>query len=115
MPNNNNNNNNNGNNNGNNNNNGSESPPVQMSASQDSAHRAIAWRKIVVKAWNDPQFAAALIADPAAELAANFYPVKEGTTYTVQQEQPGHVTLTLPVKPSPVPEVVELSDYEPGF
>jgi hypothetical protein len=61
--------------------------------------------KIIAKAWRDPAFKAALIADPAATLKAEGVDVPAGMVVTVLENTEKHFHMVLP----PVP-TDELSD-----
>ncbi len=64
-----------------------------------------AYGKIIAKAWRDPAFKAALIANPAAALKAEGIDVPDGMTVTVVENTDKQFHLVLP----PVP-TDELSD-----
>ena len=61
--------------------------------------------KIIAKAWRDPAFKAALIANPAAALKAEGIDVPAGMTVTVVENTDKQFHLVLPPEPSD-----ELSD-----
>ena len=61
--------------------------------------------KIIAKAWHDPAFKAALIANPAAALKAEGIDVPAGMAVTVVENTDKHFHLVLPPVPSD-----ELSD-----
>jgi hypothetical protein len=63
--------------------------------------------KIIAKAWRDPAFKAALIANPAAALKAEGIVVPDGTAVTVLENTDKQFHLVLP----PVP-TGELADEE---
>jgi hypothetical protein len=64
-----------------------------------------AFAKIIAKAWRDPAFKAALIANPIAALKAEGMDVPAGMTVSVVENTDKHFHLVLP----PVP-MEELSD-----
>ena len=61
--------------------------------------------KIIAKAWRDPAFKAALIANPAAALKAEGIDVPDGMTVTVVENTDKQFHLVLPPEPTD-----ELSD-----
>ena len=56
--------------------------------------------KIIAKAWRDPAFKAALIANPAAALKAEGIDVPAGMAVTVLENTDKHFNLVLPLVPS---------------
>jgi hypothetical protein len=59
--------------------------------------------KIIAKAWRDPAFKAALVANPAAALKAEGIEVPAGVTVTVVENTGQHFHLVLP--PAPTDEI----------
>ena len=59
-----------------------------------------AFAKIIAKAWRDPAFKAALIANPAAALKAEGIDVPAGMAVTVLENTDKHFNLVLPLVPS---------------
>ena len=59
-----------------------------------------AFGKIIAKAWRDPAFKAALIANPAAALKAEGIDVPAGVTVTVLENTDKQFHLVLPPKPT---------------
>ena len=56
--------------------------------------------KIIAKAWRDPAFKAALIANPAAALKAEGIDMPAGMAVTVLENTEKHFNLVLPLVPS---------------
>ena len=56
--------------------------------------------KIIAKAWRDPAFKAALMANPAAALQAEGIDVPDGMAVTVVENTDNHVHLVVPPKPA---------------
>lgn len=57
------------------------------------------WKKLVAKAWADPEWKARLLADPVAVLREEGLNVPENVKIRIVEETPGVRTLLLPVMP----------------
>lgn len=66
----------------------------------ENAENENAFGKIIAKAWRDPAFKAALIANPAATLKAEGVEVPSGITVSVLENTDKHVHLVLPLAPT---------------
>ncbi len=71
---------------------------------QNAVSRTLA--EIVARSWDDPDFRATLLADPAATLAASGFAAPEGKRVVVVEDTDEVIHLVLPVQPA------ELSDEE---
>ena len=69
------------------------------------AENDIAFGKIITKAWRDPAFKAALIANPTAALKAEGMDMPAGVTVSVVENTDTHFYLVLP--PAPTDELSE--------
>ena len=59
--------------------------------------------RVVRRAWSDPEFKAALLADPKAALAEELgVPLPEGLEVVVVEERPDRLCIVLPVDLSPI-------------
>lgn len=66
----------------------------------ESTENATGFGKIIAKAWRDPAFKAALIANPAVALQAEGIEVPAGVTVTVAENTDKHFHLVLPPAPT---------------
>lgn len=57
------------------------------------------WKKVVAKAWADPEWKARLLADPAEVLREEGVNVPDGLKIRVMEELPGVRTFILPREP----------------
>ena len=62
-------------------------------------NRAVAWARIVARAWREPAFKAKLMADPLTTLKAVGAAVPAGVTVTVVEDAATLVHVVLPPKP----------------
>jgi len=61
---------------------------------------AVAYGKVIAKAWRDPAFKAKLVADPHAVLKDAGVAVPAGVTVKVVENSASHFHLVLPPKPT---------------
>jgi len=70
--------------------------PADLPDEEKAGHKAA----ILAKAWTDPAFRKALLADPAAALAAAFEAkIRPGVRVNVVEQTPDHVYAVIPVRP----------------
>jgi hypothetical protein len=65
--------------------------------------RAAIERRVVHRAWSDPQFRKRLLDDPRAALGEELgFDVPESLTVSVVEEDPNHLCIVIPVDLSPI-------------
>jgi hypothetical protein len=57
------------------------------------------WRKLVIRAWNDPELKRQLKEEPNRVLAAAGLELPPGITFVVVENEPSRVHLVLPAQP----------------
>lgn len=86
-----------------------------MARSRPVPREAMAYAKIVARAWSDPAFKQQLMADPRAVMAAEGIPVAQGVTMRVVENTENLVHLVLPVKPADHELSVEALQSRTGY
>ncbi|MDC3958858.1 NHLP leader peptide family RiPP precursor [Polyangium jinanense] len=91
---------------------------IEMSA-DEMANLAV-WDRVVLRAWQDPEFRQKLTDDPNAVLSELGFKIPAGVRFVVVENTPDRRHIVLPSAPSGDVSVLPLDtsplhDYDPGF